>query len=312
MKSKEKGLISEENEEVPVILLRKLTKNETILSLEFIKNDSNLISGNISGVLDIWDLEIMRCSSSINMKFDSPIIKTIYDEKKEIIYVQNRKGEIYLVDNTENFKKLDLNDIYYSLAKMIILPTRESIIFPRKNDLLLKNINNSKHDDIQFNYPTEKSDKLIEVESLNDHSVLLGFESGNVVIWDLRKPDSHVYMNNVTQNSPILSMKRSFNRIWISTFDSKLRVFNRNCFDYPIKEIDSLNVVDKISVRSDSLITVTSNTLNTNMDIFENKSLNYIKTFKFHSTEVSSIQFSNSSNLFVASSNTISIWDLLS
>ncbi|CUV08044.1 unnamed protein product [Cryptosporidium hominis] len=312
MKSKEKGLISEENEEVPVILLRKLTKNETILSLEFIKNDSNLISGNISGVLDIWDLEIMRCSSSINMKFDSPIIKTIYDEKKEIIYVQNRKGEIYLVDNTENFKKLDLNDIYYSLAKMIILPTRESIIFPRKNDLLLKNINNSKHDDIQFNYPTEKSDKLIEVESLNDHSVLLGFESGNVVIWDLRKPDSHVYMNNVTQNSPILSMKRSFNRIWISTFDSKLRVFNRNCFDYPIKEIDSLNVVDKISVRSDSLITVTSNTLNTNMDIFENKSLNYIKTFKFHSTEVSSIQFSNSSNLFAASSNTISIWDLLS
>ncbi|KAL3126725.1 WD repeat-containing protein [Cryptosporidium hominis] len=312
MKSKEKGLISEENEEVPVILLRKLTKNETILSLEFIKNDSNLISGNISGVLDIWDLEIMRCSSSINMKFDSPIIKTIYDEKKEIIYVQNRKGEIYLVDNTENFKKLDLNDIYYSLAKMIILPTRESIIFPRKNDLLLKNINNSKHDDIQFNYPTEKNDKLIEVESLNDHSVLLGFESGNVVIWDLRKPDSHVYMNNVTQNSPILSMKRSFNRIWISTFDSKLRVFNRNCFDYPIKEIDSLNVVDKISVRSDSLITVTSNTLNTNMDIFENKSLNYIKTFKFHSTEVSSIQFSNSSNLFAASSNTISIWDLLS
>ncbi|EAK89621.1 WD repeats containing protein [Cryptosporidium parvum Iowa II] len=312
MKSKGKGLISEENEEVPVILLRKLTKNETILSLEFIKDDSHLISGNISGVLDIWDLEIMRCSSSINMKFDSPIIKTIYDEKKEIIYVQNRKGEIYLVDNTENFKKLDLNGIYYSLAKMIILPTRESIIFPRENDLLLKNINNSKHDDIQFNYPTEKSDKLIEVESLNDHSVLLGFESGNVVIWDLRKPDSHVYMNNVTQNSPILSMKRSFNRIWISTFDSKLRVFNRNCFDHPIKEIDSLNVVDKISIRSDSLITVTSNTLNTNMDIFENKSLNYIKTFKFHSTEVSSIQFSNSSNLFAASSNTISIWDLLS
>ncbi|KAK9171189.1 WD domain G-beta repeat family protein [Cryptosporidium meleagridis] len=312
MNSKGKGLLSEENEEAPVILLRKLTKNETILSLEFIKNDNNLISGNISGVLDIWDLEIMRCSSSIDMRFDSPIIKTIYDEKKEIIYVQNRKGEIYLVDNAENFKKLDLSGIYYSLAKMIILPTRESIIFPRENDLLLKNINNLKNDDIQFNYPTEKSDKLIEVESLNDYSVLLGFESGIVVIWDLRKPDSHVYMNNVTQNSPILSMKRSFNRIWISTFDSKLRVFNRNCFDHPIKEIDSLYVVDKISVRSDSLITVTSNTLNTNMDIFENKSLNHIKTFKFHSTEVSSIQFSNSSNLFAASSSTISIWDLLS
>ncbi|KAH8583489.1 WD repeats containing [Cryptosporidium sp. chipmunk genotype I] len=312
MGSEEKGLINGENEEVPIKLLRKLTRNETILSLEFIKDDRTLISGNISGMLDIWDLEVMRCSSSINTGFDLPIIKTIYDEKREIIYVQNRKGEIYLVDSVENLRKLDLNNTYYSLAKMLILPSKESIIFPRENDLLLININTLKNEDIQFNYPTEKSDKLIEIESLNDYSVLLGFESGNVVIWDLRKPKSHVYMNNVTQNSPILSIKRSFNRIWISSFDSKLRIFNRNCFDNPIKEIDSLNVIDKISVRSDSLITVTSNTLNTTMDIFENKSLNHIKTFKFHSSEVSSIQFSNSSNLFAASSNTISIWDLLS
>ncbi|OII75241.1 WD repeats-containing protein [Cryptosporidium ubiquitum] len=312
MRSGGRGLISDENEEIPIKLLRKLTKNETILSLEFIKFDNTLISGNISGVLDIWDLEIMRCTSSINIGFGSPIIKTIYDDKREIIYVQNRKGEVYLVDQFENIRKMNLIGTDYSLAKMIILPRSENVIFPRENDLLLKSLETSKNEEIIFNYPTEKSDKLIDIESLNDNSVLLGFESGNVVIWDLRKPDSHAYMNNVTNNSPILSIKRSFNRLWISSFDSKLRIFNRNCFDYPIKEITSLNVIDKISVRSDSLITVTSNTINTSMDIFENKSLERIKTFKFHSTEVSSIQFSNISNLFAASSNTISIWDLLS
>lgn len=312
MKNKERKFMDEENEEIPVKLLRKLTGNKTILSLEFINYDNNLISGNISGVLDIWDLEVMRCTSSINMGFDLPIIKTIYDEKREIIYIQNRKGEIYLLDKFENFKKMDLAGTDYSLAKMIILPCGKNIILPRENDLLLKCLETSKNEEILFNYPTEKSDRLIEIESLNDNSVLLGFESGHVAIWDLRKPQSCAYINNVTKNSPILSIKRSFNRLWISSYDSKLRVFNRNCFDHPIKEINSLNVIDKISVRSDSLITVTSNTVNTSMDIFENKSLDRIKTFNFYSTEISSIQFSNISNLFAASSNTISIWNLLS
>lgn len=304
-----RGLIS--GEEVPVKLLRKLTGNRTILSLEFVRNDETLISGNVSGVLDIWDLDTMRHVSSIDMGIDSPIIKTIYDEKREVIYVQNRKGDVYTVDRSEQYRKMDLAGTDYSLAKMIILPCRESIAFPREGDLLLKSLETPEEQAI-FKYPTGKDDRLIDLESLNDHSLLLGFESGNVVIWDLRRSDSHAYMNNVTECSPILSMKRSFNRLWISSFDSKLRVFNRNSFDHPIKEIASPNTIDKISVRSDSLITVTSNTTNTNMDIFENKSLSRIKTFKFHSSEVNSIQFSNTSNLFAASSNTISIWDLLS
>lgn len=312
MRGEGRGLVSGEGEEAPIQLLRKLTGNQTILSLEFIRNDEALISGNISGVLDIWDLEIMRHMSSIDMGFGSPIIKTIYDEKRELIYVQNRKGDIYTVDRSNHYRKMDLTGTDYSLAKMIILPCKESIAFPREGDLLLKSLEASEKEQLVFKYPVESNNKLIDIESLNDYSLLLGFESGNVVIWDLRRPESHAYMNNVTNGSPILSMKRSFNRLWISSFDSNIRVFNRNSFDHPIKEISSSNTVDKIAVRSDSLITVTSNTANTSMDIFENKSLDLIKTFKFHSPEVTCIQFSNTSNLFAASSNTVSIWDLLS
>ncbi|KAJ1606133.1 WD repeat-containing protein [Cryptosporidium canis] len=192
MQSRQKGLISEAGEEAPIKLLRKLTGNQTILSLEFIQLDSVLVSGNVSGVLDFWSLESMRCSSSVDMGLGLPIIKTIYDDESKTIYVQNRKGQIYLVDQTEKYRQFDLSGTDYSLAKMMILPSKESIVFPRKDNILVIGLNCPKREEVVFKFPTESSDQLIEIESLNEHSLLLGFESGNVVIWDLRKPESHV------------------------------------------------------------------------------------------------------------------------
>ncbi|KAH7648248.1 hypothetical protein FG379_000172 [Cryptosporidium bovis] len=331
---------------VPLCVLRKLTNNNRVTSLEFINNDKLLVSGTCAGNIDFWDLKKSRyvLSKKIEGNHYNQINKTIYSDNSRSLYVQSREGELYIMESIEEKEKLNViktiekGKLGYSMAKLAYFSSESCInnnhintgngksplfpLVPTEDSIVLLDPRNNHNHAITFKLPEKKLDKLMEIETLSEYSLIGGFESGKIAIWDTRKyyndesNNSGLVINkylNDDDKSPIMSIKRAFNRIWISSFNSKLQVYNRNNFDIPIKTVTPLKgVVDKISVRSDYLVTILSYATNGVLELFENKSLEPVKAFNTNLKDINTIEFSNfsSSSLFACSTNTISIFDV--
>ncbi|KAH8741258.1 hypothetical protein FG386_000165 [Cryptosporidium ryanae] len=316
---------------VPLFVLRKPKDNDKVTSLEFINNDALLVSGTSEGDVDFWDLRTLRCEPSGRVGgcgSHAQINKTVYSRNDGSLYIQNRRGDFFVMNSVEERGKVSMIDTIrggefgYPTAKFTCfsseLITKRSPLFPlvpTEDSVVLLDPRNNHKREVTFRLPDETPDRLMEIETLTEHSFMGGFESGRITIWDTRKsssgPVTNMYLDD-NSKSPILCIKRAHNRVWISSFDAKVRVYNRNNFSVPIKAVTPpKGVVDKISIRSDSLVTVLAHAADDTLEVFENKHMESVGTFSSHLKDINTIAFSNyRSCLLACSTKTVSVFSV--
>ncbi|KAL7066963.1 hypothetical protein ACR3K2_25250 [Cryptosporidium serpentis] len=311
--------------ELPIFCLRDQCK-DAISSLEFISK-TQLLCGTVKGEIRLWDLE-KRIITSNNNKLKAKIIQTFTDIEKESLslVIQTNNGLVskYTLNNSPSLQNLNLSkqweiqkitfskiSRWNNSSNLLLIPGKEQYNFA------IIDIEKPKLEETLVLFKGCESfgsslGILMSMQQTSEHNFIAGYESGAILEWDARNPGNPLDSNCIVPSkSPIVSISRAYNRIWISDYSNNLYVYNRKDFKIPINTLNLAYSIDNIETRADSMITIASSSSNGVMDLYENKSLKHLGKLKWHKKKISSTVFCHFTGRFASSDDTlIAIWDL--
>ncbi|EGC38380.1 hypothetical protein DICPUDRAFT_148995 [Dictyostelium purpureum] len=307
-----------------------------INSIVFDKQNSNILySGSGDGELKLWNIEEKKCLSTLAPHVEGGVL-SLQSTLGGHLISQGRDGTIKIWSTTDgstltNIFKLETYSMSlgkcYSLLSS--LPSTDSgstnllSISSEESKIDIWDLNNKsiitklKPTNNQFSdkLGLPMNMKLISSGSNDSIRLCAGYESGEMLMWDLRN-DSVPLVSSKLHSEPILSFDLSKDGIrGISgSGDSNIIEFNINyeTRKFDVTKTHKLNNpgISEIKIRNDEKIYATSG-WDKRIRIFNFKKQTPLAILKYHSESVYSIDFSGDNILASASKDSrIALWDI--